>query len=158
MMTLKISRRNILKAGAAAGLASTIVCTPAFAASEQDAKDMVARAIALFDEKGEAAFAIFDQGKDGGFFTGELYIVVQGTGPDEKVVAHAAKQDLVGTPLAEIADVTGDHFAVRMSAEATEEGSWFHYQWMDPAAGAVRKKKAWAVRHKGFIFICGIYE
>jgi signal transduction histidine kinase len=119
---------------------------------------MVGRAIKLFDERAEAAFAIFNQGKAGGYFAEDFYIVVQSVGADEKVVADASDPSLVGTPLAEIVDVTGDKFAVRMSADATEQGGWFHYQWMDPAVGKVRKKKAWAVRHKGFIFICGIYE
>jgi signal transduction histidine kinase len=157
-MQTRFTRRHVLQFGLILGFVATLGRAPVFAASEQDAKDMVARAIKLFDEQGEAAFDVFNQGEAGGFLVGDLYIVIQGTGPGEKVIASAAQPSLAGTPLADIVDVTGDRFAVRISAEATEEGSWFEYQWNDPAVGKVRKKKAWAVRHKGFIFLCGIYE
>jgi len=158
MIVTGVNRREIMLSGLVLGLTAVATMPKAQAATEQEAKDMVARAIKLFGEQGEAALGVFNQGEAGGFLAGELYIVVQSTGPDAKVMASAADPKLVGIPLAGIADAEGDHFAVRMSAEATEEGSWFYYQWMNPAAGKVMRKKAWAVRYEGLIFICGIYE
>lgn len=152
------SRRRFIAMAAAVTCAGVIGAGAALAATEQDAKDMVAKAIALYDEKGDEALAIFNQGAASGFLNGELYIVVQSTGAGAKVIADAAKPDLVGTPLTEIIDVTGKHFGEEMNKGATEAGGWFDYQWPDPATGKVQHKKAWTVLHKGKVFITGIYD
>jgi cytochrome c len=154
---IRSNRRRFMAYVAAIGGAAVLGAGFALAASEQEAKDMVAKAIALYDEKGDAALAIFNEGKASGFAAGEVYIVVQSTGADAKVLAHAADPKLVGTPLQDIADPTGKKFGVEMSEKATEEGGWFDYDWPNPATGKVQKKKAWAVLHKGLVFISGIY-
>lgn len=118
---------------------------------------MVAKAIALYDEKGEAAFRVFDEGKAGGFEDGDIYIVVQSRGTDGKVLAHAADPKLVGTPLDKIADPTGKKFGVIMSQDATEAGGWFDYEWPDPSTGKLSNKRSWAVLHKDLVFIAGFY-
>ena len=154
---VRLNRRHFMASAAAVGAAGVLGATSALAASEQEAKDMVAKAIALYDEKGDAAFAVFNEGKASGFEVGEVYIVVQSTGADAKVLAHAANRKLVGVPLQDIVDPTGKKFGVEMSEKAAEEGGWFDYEWPDPATGKVQKKKAWAVLHKGLVFISGIY-
>lgn len=118
---------------------------------------MVARAIALYTEKGEAAFAIFNDGKASGFSEGEIYIVVQSRGADAKVLAHASDAKLVGTPLSKISDQNGLKFAEVMSVEATTAGGWFEYDWPNPETGQVGRKKSWAVLSGDIIFIAGIY-
>ena len=155
---VRLNRRHFMASAAAVGAAGVLGATSALAASEQEAKDMVAKAIALYDEKGDAALSIFNEGQASGFLDGELYIVVQSTGEGAKVIADAAKPDLVGTPLTEIVDVTGKHFGEEMNNGATEAGGWFDYQWPNPATGKVQRKKAWAVLHKGKVFITGIYD
>jgi len=152
----RLNRRRLLASLAVIG-GSVMLGPSAFAASEQDAKDMVAKAIALYDEKGDAALAIFNEGKASGFQEGEVYIVVQSTGADAKVLAHAADPKLVGVPLENIADPSGKKFGKEMSEKATEAGAWFDYEWPNPATGKVQPKKAWAVMHKGLVFISGIY-
>lgn len=151
-----MNRRQVLAAGAVAVLAG-VVAGPARAGTEAEAQAMVAKAVALFDEKGEAAFAIFDQGEAAGFLAGDVYIVVQSMGEGAQVVADGADPKLVGTPLTKIEDPTGKKFGEVMNAGATEAGGWFDYEWPDPATGKLGHKRSWAVLHKGFVFIAGFY-
>ena len=150
-------RRKLLGTCVMAGLGLVWAAGPALAGPEDEAKAIVAKAIALYDEKGEAALQVFNEGAASGFLAGEIYIVVESRGPDGKVLAHAAAPKMIGTPLAQIADPTGKKFAVIMSMDATEAGGWFDYQWPDPTTGKLGQKKSWAVLHKDFVFIAGFY-
>jgi Single Cache domain 2 len=154
-MTDFMTRRSVLACAVAVTCAA--LSGAALAETPQQAQDMVAKAVALFDEKGEAAFAIFNQGEASGFVDGEVYIVVESVGPDAKVLAHAANSTLVGTPLTEILDENGKAFGLEMSQQATADGAWFDYIWHNPAADKVQRKEAWAVLHEGLVFIAGIY-
>ena len=154
-MTDILTRRSVLAGAVAVTLAG--LSAGAIAATPQQAQDMVAKAIALFDEKGEAAFTVFDEGEASGFVEGEVYIVVNSIGPDAKVVAHATNSKLIGTPLTELFDENGKAFAVEMSQNATADGGWFDYVWHNPANDKVQRKQAWAVLHKDLVFIAGIY-
>jgi hypothetical protein len=154
-MTDFMTRRSVLACAVAVTFAA--LSGAALAETPQQAQDMVAKAVALFDEKGEAAFAIFNQGEASGFVDGEVYIVVESVGPDAKVLAHAANSTLVGTPLTEILDENGKAFGLEMSQQATADGAWFDYIWHNPAADKVQRKEAWAVLHEGLVFIAGIY-
>ena len=156
-LSTHINRRRLAVAGLGIALVAVFTPEPAMAATEQQAKDMVAKAIALYDEKGEAALSIFNEGKASGFEDGEVYIVVQSRGPDGKVVAHAADPKLVGTPLKDIKDPKGVMFGEEMDAKATAEGAWFDYTWPDPATGRMAAKKSWFVLHDNLVFISGIY-
>ena len=155
-MTIQ-NRRQLLASAFALVTAITAFARNARAATEQQAQDMVAKAMALYTEMGEAAIAIFNDGQASGFAEGEVYIVVQSRGTDGKVLAHAANAKLVGTPLSEISDTNGLKFAEVMSAEATPDGGWFEYYWPNPETGQVGRKKSWAVLHKNLVFIAGIY-
>ncbi len=154
-MTDFMTRRSVLACAVAVTFAA--LSGAALAETTQQAQDMVAKAVALFDEKGEAAFAIFNQGEASGFVDGEVYIVVESVGPDAKVLAHATNSTLVGTPLTEILDENGKAFGLEMSQQATADGAWFDYIWHNPAADKVQRKEAWAVLHEGLVFIAGIY-
>ena len=156
-LSTHINRRRLAVAGLGIALVAVFTPEPAMAATEQQAKDMVAKAIALYDEKGEAALAVFNEGKASGFEDGEIYIVVQSRGPGAKVLAHAADPKLVGTPLSEIKDPKGVMFGEDMSATATADGAWFDYTWPDPATGQLAAKRSWYVLHDGLVFISGIY-
>lgn len=155
-MTTQNRRQLLVSAFAlAAGIAEST--RSAQAATEKQAQDMVAKAIALYAEKGEAAFAIFNNGKASGFAEGEVYIVVQSRGADGRVLAHAANAKLVGISLSDITDPNGLKFGEVMSNEATTEGSWFEYDWPNPATGQVGRKKSWAVVFGDLVFLAGIY-
>lgn len=127
------------------------------AATEQQAQEMVAKAVALYADKGEAAIAIFNEGKTTGFVDGEVYIVVQSRGPDGKVLAHGANSKLVGAQLSDISDPNGLKFGQVMSAEATTAGGWFEYDWPNPETGQVGRKRSWAVLYEDLVFIAGFY-
>jgi len=154
-MTDILTRRSVLAGAVAVALAG--LSGGAIAATPQQAQDMVAKAIALFGEKGEAAFTVFNEGQASGFLEGEVYIVVESVGPDAKVLANAANIKLVGTPLSEIVDQNGKAFGLEMSQKATADGGWFDYIWHNPAADKVQRKEAWAVLHEDLVFIAGIY-
>ena len=154
-MTDFLTRRAVLAGAVAVTLAG--LSGGAFAATPQQAQDMVAKAIALFEEKGQAAFAVFNEGEASGFVEGEVYIVVETVGTDAKVVAHATNSKLIGTPLTEIVDENGKAFGLEMSQKATADGGWFDYVWHNPATDKVQRKEAWAVLHEGFVFLAGIY-
>lgn len=151
------NRRQVLVAGGVLALAAAGLSGPALAGPRAQSKAMVAKAIALYDEKGEAAFKVFDEGKASGFLAGDVYIVVQSRGADAQVLAHAADPKLVGTPLEKIVDPTGKKFGVIMSKDATAKGGWFDYEWPDPATGKLGHKRSWAVLHKDLVFIAGFY-
>ena len=155
-MTIQ-NRRQFLATAFALVIAVSGLGGNAQAATEQQAQDMVAKAIALYAEMGEAAIAIFNDGKASGFAEGEIYIVVQSRGAEGKVLAHAANAKLVGTSLSDISDPNGLKFGEVMSTEATTDGGWFEYDWPNPATGQVGRKKSWAVLFGDLVFIAGIY-
>ena len=152
------SRRRVLGMGAGVVLGAAAGSGVALAGPAEEAKAMVAKAIALYDAEGEAAFKTFDAGKAAGFQAGDVYIVVQSRGPEGKVLAHAADPALVGTPLDKISDPTGKKFGIIMSRDATEAGGWFDYEWPDPATGKLGHKTSWAVLHRDLVFIAGYYR
>ena len=153
-----ITRRFFI--GSLAGAALMAIAGSAFSedATAEDAKAMVAAAIARFDDAGPALLEEINSGEASDFKNGSLYIVVQSTGADAKIVAHAGNPALVGEPLASITDSQGNMFAVEISDTATPEGGWFDYDWINPTSGAVEAKTSWAVRHNDLVFVAGIYR
>ena len=98
-------RRALLGALAASLIAGGMLmaASPAQAqahGTREQAQAMVAKAIALYDERGKAAFEIMDQGAAGGFRQDDLYIFVIGTGPDARVVAHGLDRGRIGEVVA----------------------------------------------------------
>ena len=77
---------------------------------------------------------------------------------NDQLIAHA-NPDLLGQDLKEDLglDSTGYHFGTDM-LEATEEGLWVHYVFLNPATGAEATKHAWTVRHDGLLIGSGWYE
>ena len=77
---------------------------------------------------------------------------------NDLLIAHA-NPDLLGMDLKEELglDSTGYHFGTDM-LEATAEGLWIHYVFVNPATGEEETKHAWAVRHDGLLIGSGWYE
>jgi signal transduction histidine kinase len=119
---------------------------------------MVDVAIAHFDQKGLAALDDFNRAEASAFKNDEMHVVVQSTGPDAKIVAHAGNPELVGEPLSEIVNAQGRSIATKISDNATAEGDLFQYDWLNQARGRVEKKISWAVRHKDLVFIVGFFR
>ena len=121
-----------------------------------EAKAMVARAIALYREKGAAeAFAIMNR-PDGGFRDHDLYIFAYG--PDRKVVVQANDATRIGLDADSVKDVDGKAYGTESMAAATPQGVWVDYRRANPATGQIEQKSSWLVRVDGYIFGCGIYK
>lgn len=155
-------RRALLGALAASLIAGGLVpaASPAWAqthGTREQAQAMVAKAIALYDAKGKAAFEIMDQGPASGFRQDDLYIFVIGTGPDARVVAHGLDRGRIGEVVAGLTDSRGRAYGKELLAGATAEGAWVDYFRINPQSGKEEPKSSWVVLHDGYIFGCGVY-
>ncbi len=122
------------------------------------AQAMVAKAIALFAAKGEAAFPIMQQGAATGFLKGDLYIFVFSTGPAARIVVQAADQKRVGLAVATLVDSDGKAFGNEMEDRAMAEGAWVDYKRINPATNKEESKSSWVVLYGAYVFGCGIYK
>jgi signal transduction histidine kinase len=121
----------------------------------EEARAMVARAIAAYDTQGKSAFpAMTTPGTE--FRDRDLYVFV--AGPDNVTVAHGLDASLIGRDLAQILDSAGKAFGKEIIDKADEKGVWVDYAWRDPLTGKDIQKSSWVVRHDGYIFGCGIYK
>jgi len=119
-----------------------------------EAQGMVAKAIALYREKGPVAFETMNRGEQG-FLDRDLYIFV--IGPDNRTVVHAADNSHIGADLSTQTDAEGQPFGKAIVERASADGAWVDYKWPNPATGAVESKSSWVVRYDGYIFGCGVY-
>ena len=121
----------------------------------QEAQDMVARAIAYYDEMGaEAAFAKFNKNPAPEFLDRDLYIFVGGR--DDGMVAHAVNPSLLGVKYSSFVDADGRRFGEEMRNAVTPDGIWVDYRFRNPATGEIEPKSTWTVLHDGYIFGVGI--
>lgn len=122
------------------------------------AKEMAAQAIALFDREGaKAAFARFNERPAPDFKHLDLYIFVA-RARDAVILAHGADRSLLGIDAATLVDPKGLNIGRAILARATENGAWVDYGWKDPVSGKVLPKSSWVVRHKDYIFGCGVHK
>lgn len=143
----------------ALALAALLLAAP-LAAQErgtaEEARALVASAVALYDAEGrEAAFAEIND-REGSLVDRDLYIFVYG--PDRTIVAHGGNVELIGARAADLQDVDGVPFADMFMDEATAEGVWIDYKWSDPSTGEILPKTSWVVLHDGHVFGAGIYK
>ena len=138
------------------GLLTPMWSAAADRGSADEAKALVAKAIARYDREGrEKAFAAIQDAKEG-FVDRDLYVFV--FGPKRTIVAHGGNPKLVGTAAESLVDEDGVHFGTKFMDETNATGSWVDYKWKDPASGKVLAKSSWVVRHDGYIFGAGIYK
>jgi cytochrome c len=123
-----------------------------------EAKEMVASAIALYRAEGKAAFDIMNRGAATGFLRGDLYIFVSEASPDGKVVVQAFDNGRIGLRVDDIKDADGKPFGREMRERATPEGVWVDYSRMDPITKKDQAKSSWVVRYGDYIFGCGVYK
>ena len=124
-----------------------------------EAQAMVAKAVALFEEAGmKAAFDRFTNRPGADFKHLDLYIFVLKAEEGARIVAHAQTPSLIGTKATTLIDPNGLNIGRAALEKATAKGAWVDYGWKDPLTGKTVPKSSWAVRHKGFIFGCGIHK
>ena len=135
-----------------------LLASPAAWAEERgnaaDAQALVARAIAAYDAEGAAAFAAMTSPSTA-FRDRDLYLFVADA--DNRVVAHGMDGKRIGVDLAAQVDAAGTPFGKQMTEQASAEGSWVDYVWLDPITQRQVRKSSWVVRHDGYLFGCGIY-
>ncbi|MDE0309908.1 MAG: cache domain-containing protein [Acidiferrobacterales bacterium] len=121
-----------------------------------EAKDMVARAIAYYDQVGsDRAFEKFTDNPAPEFFDRDLYVfVIRIGGP---IVAHAANSSFVGVDIRQFVDIDSNEFGKKMLSTASPTGTWINYKSITLTDGAPRKKASWLVLHDNHLFGVGIY-
>ena len=123
--------------------------------TEAQAKALVAKAIAAYDAKGKSVFS--EMTAPGTAFTDrDLYIFV--IGPDHKTVAHGFDATRVGQDVLTLKDATGKPIGKEFVRKATQAGAWVNYVMKDPLTGREEPKSSWLVRHRNYIFGCGVYK
>ena len=143
-----------------------LLASPAFAEAQTqkrgtpaEAQAMVAKAVALFEEEGlKAAFDRFTNRPGAEFNHLDLYIFVLKDAEGARIVAHAQTRSIIGTNASTLIDPDGLNIGHAILTKAKPEGAWVDYGWKDPLTGKTVPKSSWVVRHKGFIFGCGIHK
>jgi cytochrome c len=125
----------------------------------EEAKQMVAKAVALFKEKGEAAFS--DINETDKFRAKDLYVFVHSMSQNATVVGYGGPPvdpAPLGRKSLDIKDADGKPISQMFQQTANEEGAWVNYRWMNPVTKTPEEKSSWLVRSGGYIFGCGIYK
>ena len=116
--------------------------------------DYVRQALALYDAEGrEAAIRHYNSPAS---VDGEYYLfIIDGDGT---VLTHI-NPDVVGGNVREDlgVDADGYHFGLAM-LEASADGRWVDYVYLNPNTGFRELKHSWVVRHDGLILGSGWYE
>ena len=123
-------------------------------ASPEDARLIVAEAIAYFDTNGLDATVAAINADDAMFHRGDLYVFLWAE--DGMVLAHPIDQGLVGQDGKSFTDVDGAAFGREIVRSAGAAGAWVNYKWLDPATGEEEPKSTWVALHNGYIFGAGI--
>lgn len=126
--------------------------------TREEAKKMVADAIAYFNEVGaEAAFAKFTDDPEPEFRKGDLYVFVLNK-EGVNVAYGGAGTSPRGHSVIGMKDPDGNDVGQIIMDTATMEGGWANYKWLDPATNKVESKASWVVLHEGYIFGTGVYN
>jgi signal transduction histidine kinase len=136
---------------AAACVLAASVASPADKGSPDEAKALLAKAVALVETQGEAkALAAFNDPK-GGFVDRDLYVFCFGA--DNKVTAHVDKS-MLGVDAATLKDADGKPIGTDMVAiRAKGEGS-LEYKWMNPVTKQAGPKVSYV--KKAGAQLCGV--
>ena len=126
----------------------------------EEAKAMVAKAIALYREKGPPSFSIINKGMASGFRDRDLYVYVfsGGTLPHAKIVADPIDRKLIGANVETLKDAEGNEYGLDMLSRARPTGVWVDFKWLDPQTKKIEQKSNWVVSYGGYNFVCGIFK
>ena len=125
--------------------------------SAEQAKEMVAQAIAYYDEVGaDQALKKFTENPSPEFFDRDLYVFVVRT--DGPIVAHGVDTSLVGIDIRKFVDSDGREFGKKMLKTASPQGTWIDYKARHFSDGQIVEKSTWMVLHDSHLFGVGIYK
>jgi signal transduction histidine kinase len=130
------------------------VAPASMAATPQEAKAMVEKAVRYFQENGEEkTFAAIDD-PNGPFREGDLYVFVHdSTG---LVRAHGANPALIGKNTIDLTDIDGKAFVKEFTS--VKDTGWVDYKWQNPVSKALQAKTAYIVHDGNFFFCAGAYK
>jgi cytochrome c len=149
--------RTLLHAGVAALCLGAAL--PAQAASIQEARELVARAVKHVGEVGDKqAFADFND-KTKAFVNGDLYVFVYSL--DGVCLAHGGDPSMIGAHRLDVTDANGRKFIAEMITLAKEKGSGFvDYLHKNPKTGETLPKVTVFTKPAGkeFVVAAGVYR
>ena len=153
-----VVRRHGLLFGSGWYEATPDVAAPVPSKSQPDVftKYFVQQAIDYYEANGREATLAFYNSRAS--IDGEWYVFIADA--NDIMVAHAAVPERRGGYLRDPAtrtDITG-FFYGPVLADASEQGRWVTYRFLNPAVGQIGTKHTWAVRHDGLLFGSGWYE
>ena len=114
----------------------------------------VQRGITLYDDVGLDAVLDYyntEQSLDGAWY---LFVFDE----NDVLRTHAATPALVDLPAREVTGPDLFPTGLQVVADATPEGAWTSYSWVNPATGETQTKHSWVIRHDGLVFGSGWYE
>ncbi len=116
--------------------------------------EFVREALDFYDSEGRRATIEHYNSADSA--DGQFYLFIL---DEEGVLVAHLNQDLLGRDVHTSfgVDVDGNRFGLSM-LEATSEGMWVDYVYLNPNTGFRELKHSWVVRHDGLIFGSGWYE
>ena len=77
---------------------------------------------------------------------------------NDVLIGHAATPTLVGLHARDVLGPDGFPASLQVVANATPDGAWLSYTWVNPDSGEAQTKNSWVVRHNGLVFGSGWYE
>ena len=115
---------------------------------------LVERAIARYNNDGlQATLDYYNSSQS---LDGQWYVFI--FDENDVLVAHAPTPSIVGLHARDV--VGSDRFptGLQVVADATPEGAWTSYSWINPETGEAESKHSWVVRYDGLVFGSGWYE
>jgi signal transduction histidine kinase len=139
---------------------AVLVCTVSFAAehgSPDQAKAMLAKAVAYMKANGkDKSLATFND-KQGGFVDGDIYVTV--TDLNGKTLAHPVNARLVGKDNINLQDAEGKFFyKERMEAAKAKGHGEQEYKVLNPVTKDVENKIAFFERVGDTVIACGSFK
>lgn len=114
----------------------------------------VERAIDRYNTQGLQATLDYYNAPDS--IDGQWYVFV--FDENDFLVGHAAVPSIVGLHARDVRGTDGFPTGLQVVAEATPEGAWTSYSWVNPETRETESKHSWVVRHDGLVFGSGWYE
>lgn len=113
----------------------------------------VQAAVDLYKTEGHDAVVAYYN--DPANIDGQWYVFI--TDANDIFVAHAPSPDFIGTDLKDSIGLDGSPLGAEL-AMATSDGHWTEYLWPNPETNKLGQKRAWSIRHDGYLFVSGYYE
>ena len=77
---------------------------------------------------------------------------------NDVLIGHAATPSLVGLHARDVLGPDGFPAGLQVVANATPDGAWLSYTWVNPESGEAQTKHSWVIRRNGLVFGSGWYE